>query len=384
VQRTLLSQGVLVWPWQEGALLDAKPWPEFPATAKYTDVPLSDPDHPFVEAVIAWGKFDPQRPIIDGAFRAARLSLSPFAMRSPNHRSSPILFLISFLTAFTATLPAQSDPLAGLPRRSGLVVAGHAWTFKDGTLVEALEKTKAAGGDALEVFLMGMKLSPLTGDVLFEENLSDDFLELVKRKQQETGVRIVNAYIGSKQWTAIEQDEAKLRKIFDFGKKLGLAGFTGEPAERQWDLVEKLIREYGFTFSIHNHIRGFEAPYIGGEYRYWDPNWTYDQLEAQKRDSRFGICFDTGHYLRSGGDAVATLRRIAPSVVSLHFKDVVAIDPDGHDVPLGTGVGKASEFFEVLKGVSLRGHVAVEYEFFKSRTFAEDVRRSFAFFGNLK
>ena len=87
-------------------------------------------------------------------------------------------------------------------------------SFFLGTLFSAMEQTKKAGGASLEVFLMGMKLSAETGELVFDENLPDAEIERIKRKSAETGVRIINAYIGSKQWTGIETDESKLRPIF--------------------------------------------------------------------------------------------------------------------------------------------------------------------------
>ncbi len=258
-------------------------------------------------------------------------------------------------------------------------IAVHAWCFNQGTLFEAMEKTKAAGADALEVFLMGMKLSPELPGVVFDETLSDEHLALLKAKERETGVRILNAYIGSKQWTRIEQNEAELRKIFEFGKRLGITGFTGEPAERQWDMLEKLLKEFDFTFAIHNHIKGFEAPYIGGEYRYWDPGYTFSKLEVQRRDPRFGICFDTGHFLRSGGDALSTLKQIGSRVRSVHLKDVVAADPDGHDCVYGTGILDVRGFLVELRRQGFRGHLAVEYEWFRSPTFEQDIAQCVTF-----
>lgn len=278
-----------------------------------------------------------------------------------------------------APVVAAAAPLDDIPRIGGFVAGVQAWTFNQGTLFEAIDRTKAAGGNTLEVYLMGMKLSAETGEAVLDENLSDEHLALVKEKCADTGVRIINGYIGSKQWTRIEQDEAQLRKFFEFGQKLGLIGFTGEPAERQWDMIEKLLKEFDMTFAVHNHIKGFEAPYIGGEYKYWDPNYTFDRLEADRRDRRFGICFDTGHYLRSGGDPVATLKRIGYRVLSVHLKDVVAADPDGHDVPYGTGIGRTAELLDELERQKLPGHIAVEYEWFRSRTFDQDVARCFSF-----
>src|SRR4051812_13419556 len=138
--------------------------------------------------------------------------------------------LIFFLSAL-GIASAQS----GAQRIGGLKVAGHAWTWGKGTVFEAIEHCQEEGVDSLEVFLMGQKLSDQTGEVLFGETMPDDALAALQAKCQSSGVRIINAYIGQKQWTRIAQDEVALRKFFEFGKKLGVAGFTGEPAEAQWD-----------------------------------------------------------------------------------------------------------------------------------------------------
>lgn len=289
------------------------------------------------------------------------------------HNAAAMRSLVALLFLLPLSLLCTAAPIDSvIPRTGGFVVGVHAWTFKDGTLFEAMEKTRAAGGTVLEVFLMGQKLAPELGDVVFDETLSDELIARVLQKSRETGVRIVNAYIGSKQWTRIETDEAQLRRFFEFGKKLGLAGFTGEPAERQWDMVERLCKEFDMTFSIHNHIRGFEAPYLGGEYRYWDPRDTAARLRG--RDARFGICFDTGHAARSGLDTVEVLKAIAGRCISVHLKDVVAADPDGHDVPYGKGIVDVRALLAELRRQQLPGHISIEYEWFKSPTFDADIR----------
>lgn len=283
--------------------------------------------------------------------------------------------LLSLLLALAQTV--QAATLEGIEKIGGFVVGVHAWTYNQGTLFEAIDKTKAAGGNVLEVYLMGMKISPDLGDLTLDENLSDEHIALVRKKCDEAGVRIINAYIGSKQWTRIELNEADLRKFFVFGKKLGLAGFTGEPAERQWDMLEKLLKEFDFTFSIHNHIRGFEAPYIAGEYKYWDPTYTFERL--RDRDPRFGICYDTGHHARSQGDVLATLKKIGDRVRSVHLKDVVAADPDGHDCVYGTGIVDVRAFLAELTQQKFNGHIAVEYEWFRSPTFTADIAQCIGF-----
>jgi sugar phosphate isomerase/epimerase len=288
---------------------------------------------------------------------------------------SPALLLATILMQLP-TFSSAAESLDKIPRIGGFVVGVQAWTFNKSTLFEAIDKTKAAGGNVMEVYLMGMPISAETGAVVLDEDLSDEHIALVKKKCSDAGVQIVNAYIGSKAWTRIGTDAAQLRKFFEFGSKMGLQGFTGEPAETQWDMLEALLKEFDMIFAVHNHIKGFEAPYIGGEYKYWDPRYTFSRLE--KRDPRFGICFDTGHAARSGLDVVEVQKAIAGRCHTVHLKDVVAADPDGHDVPFGTGVVDVRALLTELERQKIRGHVAVEYEWFTPH-LEQDVAKCFAY-----
>jgi len=282
------------------------------------------------------------------------------------------LLLASLLIACNVAAIAAEPPAVAQPADDP-IIAGHAWTWGKGTVFEAIDHCREVGVNSLEVFLMGQTLSAETGDVLLGEVMPDDAVAKLQAKCTASGVRIINAYIGQKQWTRIGQDEAALRVFFEFGKKLGVNGFTGEPAEKQWDMVERMIKEYGVTFSIHNHARTFEAEYFGGPYPYWDPRETAKKLNAQKRDPRFGICFDTGHAARSGLDTVEVLKAISGHCISMHLKDISAATLDAHDVPYGTGIVNVRALLEELKRQHIRGHIGLEYEWSDSPTFVTDV-----------
>lgn len=285
-------------------------------------------------------------------------------------RLMPVLLAISLL--FRA---AGAEGLDGLARNNGFIVTGHAWTWGKSTLFEAIENSQRAGANALEVFLMGQRISAESGDVVLDETTPDALVEKILAKCREHKVRIINAYIGQKQWTRIAQDEAALRKFFEFGKKLGVAGFTGEPAEAQWDMVEKLVKEFGVTFSIHNHAKTFEAPYFAGPYKYWDPRYTAQKLEAQKRDARFGLCLDTGHVARSGLDVVEVFKGLQGRCISLHLKNVKASELTANDIPYSVGgVVDIPGLLNEIKRAGLKSHIALEYEWFESPTFSTDIK----------
>ena len=115
-----------------------------------------------------------------------------------------LAFILLVFSAFTqAAEPSRMD---------GYIVAGHAWTWGKGTVFEAIDATKAISCDALEVFLMWKKLSAETGDLVLDENLPDEAQGKRKAKCEETGLRILNAYIDQKQWPRSELDVTAVTK----------------------------------------------------------------------------------------------------------------------------------------------------------------------------
>ena len=246
--------------------------------------------------------------------------------------------------------------LTALAAAAGAFDAGvAAYSFRNLTAFEAVEKTQACGGEVIEFFLW-QKLSPEHPDVVLNQNLSDAQLAALKAKLQSARVRAVNAYFNNVVFQDKANVEANVRKLFEFARKLGLRGLTGEPPADQLDLVEKMVKEYDIRLCFHNHPKDPAKP----GYRNWDPGYLLSLME--NRDPRMGFSLDTGHISRSGLDPVEAVRRFGPRVLSVHLKDVMEAKKESIDVPYGQGIGKMSGVLAELKKSGFNGHVAVEYE----------------------
>lgn len=153
------------------------------------------------------------------------------------------------------------------------------YSFRNVTAFEAIENTQACGGDVVEFFLW-QKLSPAHPDVILDHRLSDEHLNALKAKLQAVGVKAVNAYFSN----AIFQDkanvEADVRSLFEFARKLGLRGLTGEPPTDQLDLIERMVKAYDIRLCFHNHPKDPKRP----EYRNWEPAYLLTLMD--KRDPR--------------------------------------------------------------------------------------------------
>ncbi len=237
----------------------------------------------------------------------------------------------------------------------GFDVGVATYTFRTFTAFEAIEKTKACGGDVIEFFFW-QKLSPEHPEVVLNQDLSDENLAALKAKLQATGVKAVNAYFDNSVFQDPAAAEARLRKLFDFARKLGLRGLTGEPPADQLDLVEKMVKEYDVPLCFHNHPKDPAKP----EYKNWDPAYLITLME--KRDPRMGFSLDTGHLGRSGVDAVAAVKLFKGRILSVHLKDVKESQKDSIDLLYGQGICNIAGVLKELKSQGFRGHVAVEYE----------------------
>ena len=225
-----------------------------------------------------------------------------------------------------------------------------AYTFRQITAFEAIEKAKACGAEVIELFLW-QKLSPEHSDVVLNPSLSDAHFAALKDKLQSSDIRAVNAYFGD-----IGKTEADSRKLFAFAKKLGLRGLTGEPPADRFDLIEKLVKEYDVQLCFHNHARNVSKP----EYRNWDAAYLMSLMAG--RDPRMGFSVDTGHIYRSGMDPVAYLETVKGRVLAVHLKDVKEAKAGSPDLPYGQGIGNIAAVFDELKRQGFKGHVGVEFD----------------------
>jgi sugar phosphate isomerase/epimerase len=109
--------------------------------------------------------------------------------------------------------------------------------------------------------------------------------------------------------------------------------------------------------AIHNHPKREKDP----AYKVWDPDYVMSLLKD--RDPSIGACADTGHWVRSGLDPTACLKRLEGRILTVHLKDVEEWGkPESRDVPLGTGKAKYEEVLAELLRQKFRGVASVEYE----------------------
>lgn len=229
----------------------------------------------------------------------------------------------------------------------GFAVGTQAYTFREFSALEAIEKTAQAGGRVIE-FYPGQPFSPDKPDLRWDHNASADMIAAVEEHLDRHDVLAVNYGV-----VRIPAKEEEARKIFDFARRLGLQGITTESIDAL-EMIEKLATEYDLRVGFHNHPRRPDNP----AYRVWDPAYLAEVLEG--RDERIGACADTGHWIRSGLDPLESLRVLEGRVLSLHLKDRAR--PEAHDVIFGTGMGNVGGVLDELRRQDFSGHIAVEYE----------------------
>lgn len=243
-----------------------------------------------------------------------------------------------------------AEPIPDDCKTGGFAIGCQAWTFNHFSVMEAIDKTAAAGGKVIE-FYPGQKFSPDQPDLKWDHNATDEMIAAVKARLDKDGIRAVNYGV-----VAIPNNEADARKIFDFAKKLGLYGITTESVG-SIDIIEKLVKEYDIRVGFHDHPKRANNP----SYKMWDPNYVLSVVKD--RDPRIGSCADIGHWVRSGLNPLDCLKILHGRIISSHLKDLNEKSPDAHDVPYGTGVSDIPAILDELKRQNFVGNVSVEYEY---------------------
>jgi sugar phosphate isomerase/epimerase len=235
---------------------------------------------------------------------------------------------------------AEKSPGAPSAEKLGWRLGCQAWTFNSYTFFEAIEKTAALGLHFIEAF-PGQTVSK-SGSEKFGAGMSDDARKDVKSKLSDSGVKLVNFGV-----VGIDG-----RKTFDFAKEMGIETIVSEPSEAEMPKLAKLCDEYEINIAIHDHPKPSH---------YWNPDTV---LKATKGLSkRVGACCDTGHWPRSGLNALECIRKLEGRIISFHFKDLNEKGPKAHDVPWGTGINDIKGMMTEVHRQGLKPVFSIEYEY---------------------
>ena len=152
-----------------------------------------------------------------------------------------------------------------------------------------------------------------------------------------------------------ENDEAKLRKMFDYAKACGMPTIVCAPTHETLPLVHKLAKEYKIKLAIHNH---------GPEDKHFPSPQSV--LEAIKGfDPLVGLCIDVGHTARSGVDVVESIKLAGSRLHDMHFKDLKDFKgPQARESQciVGEGIMPIREIFAQLRAMNYKGGCMLEYE----------------------
>jgi L-ribulose-5-phosphate 3-epimerase len=265
------------------------------------------------------------------------------------------LGILSFCAAmallFLAGCAKNQDTVA---EQNGWKVGAQTYTFNHFTLVQTLDKLQTLHLKYAEIYF-GQQLGEGFGNDVMDYHLDADtrsrILELAKSK----GIKILACGV------AACGTEKEWEDLFVFAKDMGIEVITSEPTIPQLDFVEKLTEKYKISIAIHNHPKPST---------YWNPDTLMAVLKG--RSLRMGSCADVGHWTRMGINPVQALKTCEGRIISLHFKDVAAMDTTDeaarefsgqHDVIWGTGVCQADSMLRELKRQQFRGLFSIEYEY---------------------
>ncbi len=296
----------------------------------------------------AWGQ--PMRPDEDYAlawvkgYGRGRVFYSTIG-HNPHVFADPLMlrFYLGAIQFALGDLPAPATPSGRLTpavraqEKLGWRLAMTAYSLHKYTLFEAIEKTAELRLSSLE----GLSFQKVSKEIPkdLDPNLSDDEVARVRRKLEEAGVRLLTYY-----YHQIPGDEAGCRRVFEFGRKLGIEAFLSEPAPEALDTIERFCDEYGIQVAIHNHDSK-------GSPLYWRPEGVLKV--CQGRSKRIGACGDLGYWMRSGIDPLEAMRTLKDRLISLQVHDLHELGPEGHDVPWGTGAARLDRFLQEARRLGI-------------------------------
>lgn len=225
----------------------------------------------------------------------------------------------------------------------GWKVGIQAWTFRNFTFFQAVDKTKSLGLHYIEAY-PGQKIGgDVQGTMVYGMDSSTRQKVLDYLKQQDVKLMSYGVIVPDSlhQWDS----------LFAWASAMGIGTIVSEPRPEQMSHVSELCDKYNIDVAIHDHPKPS---------RYWSPDTLLAAIKGQS--SRIGSCSDVGHWKRSGLDPIACLKKLKGHIKELHFKDIASASPTAADTVWGTGVCNVKGMLQELKDQHFKGLFSIEYE----------------------
>ena len=224
-------------------------------------------------------------------------------------------------------------------------IAVQAYSFKEFTFFEAVDKTVEAGAPYIEAYSGQIIGGEYEGKTHF--TMDQETRDIIKKKLNDAGVKLVCYGVIS----GIDEAEG-WDKVFEFAADMGIEVITAEPDSAHLDYIGTLCDKYEINIGLHNH----PTPSF-----YWDPEVVLAAIKD--KSDRIGACADIGHWTRSGLDPVECLKKLEGHIKSSHFKDMNLMnDLEAHTVIFGEGVLDIPAILAELDRQNFDGVFTIEYE----------------------
>jgi sugar phosphate isomerase/epimerase len=248
-------------------------------------------------------------------------------------------------TAATAAGLLAARPAPAAPDFAGFNVGVQSYTFRNFDLEQMLKRTKELGLKYAEFY---SKHIPVDS--------SPDKLKAILALCKEYEVTPVGFGV-----SGFSKNHDANKKLFDFGKAIGVKYLSADPSMDAFDSLDKLCEEYQIAIGIHPH-----GPSGGKNRHQW---WSAEVIMKAVKDryKLIGSCLDTGHLIRMEQlgeklDPAEQVKVMGARNFAMHLKD--HDNKKRTDVPFGdpAGVLNVAAVLKALKEVKFTGYINIEYE----------------------
>jgi inosose dehydratase len=235
----------------------------------------------------------------------------------------------------------------------GFIVGVQSYTFRKFNLEQALKRTKGLGLQNAEFY--SAHVSP---------KATPDELNAVLKLCKEYDV--TPRAFGVSEFT---KDHDANKKLFEFGKALGVKMLSANPSVDAFDSLDKLCDEYKIAIGIHPH-----GPMGKGRDKWWSAEIIMKAVKDHH--ALIGTCLDTGHLIRMAQlgeklDPAEQVRVMKDRNFGMHLKD--NDNATDTNVVFGKGVLDVPAVLKALRDVKFNGMISIEYEA-KEEEPTEDVK----------